>query len=135
MERLTASPPSGQRAVAPVVNVNTASAAVLALVPGLDEGLAGQIVDARASLGPDERTTVAWLYARNLVDAEAFKQIAPLLATRGYQFHIQCVGYGLPSGRYCVIEAVVDLAGGEPQIVYLRNLTRLGMPFVLSEER
>ena len=135
MERLTASPPSGQQAVAPVVNVNTASAAVLALVPGLNEGLAGQIVDARASLGLDERSNVAWLYTRNLVEAEAFKQIAPLLATRGYQFHIQCVGYGLPSGRYCVIEAIVDLAGGEPQIVYLRNLTRLGMPFVLSEER
>jgi len=44
------------------------------------------------------------------------------------------VGYGVTSGQFRVLEAIVDLAGGSPQIVYLRDLTRLGLPFALAGE-
>jgi hypothetical protein len=68
------------------------------------------------------------------VDADAFKRIAPLVGTRGYQFHVMSVGFGVPCGRYRVIEAVLDLADGNPRVAYWRDVTRLGMPFALSAD-
>jgi len=32
-----------------------------------------------------------------------------------------------------VLEAVIDLAGGEPKIIYLRDLTRLGAPLPVTD--
>lgn len=110
----------------------TAPAGVLALLPGVDEGIASQILGVRKALEADATTNTAWLYTRNLVDADAFKLLAPKLTTRGYQYHILCVGFGMPSGRYRVLEAVVDFSGTDPKVIYLRDLTRLGLPFALS---
>ena len=51
---------------------------------------------------------------------------------RGYQFRFQVVGYAVPSGRYRVLDVLLDSAGGEPVISYLRDITRLGLPFSLE---
>ena len=40
----------------------------------------------------------------------------------------------MPSGRYRVLEAVVDVAAPAPRVVYLRDITRLGLPFDLREK-
>jgi len=119
------------------VNVNTASVEVLAaaLAPVLGEDAsptAQRIVDTRGGLPAENRTTTAWLYTEQVVDADTFKKIAPLLEAKGYQYRVQCVGFGLPSGRFRVLEAVVDLARGTPRILYLRDITRLGRPFPLD---
>src|SRR5438552_14323552 len=63
------------------------------------------------------------------MNADLFKKVAPFLTSRSFQYHLQVVGYGLPSGRYRVLEAIIDLAGIQPQITYLRDLTKLGLPF------
>ena len=112
-----------------LININTASARVLQTIPEIDEPLAEAIVAARAHLRSEELRTPAWLYQEDLVDAERFKKIAPYLTARSYQYHLQVVGYGLPSGRYRVLEAMFDVAGLTPRITYLRDLTRLGLPF------
>jgi len=123
-----------------LVNVNTAPVEVLsALLGPLDANLADQIVASRRNRPAEDPAqtspgTAAWLYAERLVGAEKFKQIAPLLTGRGFQYHVQVVGYGVSSGQFRVLEAIVDLAGGSPQIVYLRDLTRLGLPFALAGE-
>ena len=67
-----------------------------------------------------------------MVDAELFKKIAPYLTSRSLQFHFQVVGYGVPSGRFKVLEAMIDLGGDKPAITYLRDLTRLGLPFKIE---
>ncbi len=123
------------------VNLNTASIEALTAV-GLDTDVARAIVEDRQELTGDvideermeARTTTAWLYVEGLVDDEVFKAVAPKLCARGYQYHVQVVGFGWPSGRYCVIEAVVDLAGGKPSVTYLRDITRLGLPFAIDLE-
>jgi len=51
------------------------------------------------------------------------------VTARGFQFHFHVVGYGVPSGRYRVLEAVIDTSGAAPTILYLRDITRLGLPF------
>lgn len=115
-----------------LLNVNTASIAALQSVPGIDEPLAESILSARRGLGPERRATLAWLLEADVVDAALFRQIAPFLCARGFQYSFHVVGYGLPSGRYRVFEVMVDVAGDEPRVIYLRELTRLGLPFPLE---
>ena len=117
-----------------LVNINTASLAVLAAVPGIDEPLAESILSTRRSISPERRTTIAWLYQEGTVEAALFKRIAPFLTARSYQYSFRVVGYGVPSGRFRVLDVMIDLASGEPTVTYLRDLTRLGLPFNLERE-
>ena len=118
--------------IAGLINVNTASSAVLQTVPGIDETLAGNILATRRNLASEKGLTIAWLFTEGLVNAEKFKAIAPFLTTRCHQFSFHVVGYGIPSGRFRVIQVIIDTAGGKPSILYLRDLTRLGMPFKIE---
>lgn len=118
-----------------LINVNTASATVLQTVPGIDETLAGNITSLRRTLGAEKMTTTAWLYNEGVMDAEKFKELAPYLTARSHQFSFHVVGYGVPSGRYRVLEVIIDNAGGKPVILYLRDLTRLGLPFRIESEQ
>jgi DNA uptake protein ComE-like DNA-binding protein len=133
MEKLSTSPPSNTP-IWGLVNVNSASETVLSVLPGIDSVSARDIVDIRSSVDTETKGNLAWLYTQGAVDAETFKTVAPLLTTRGYQFHIRCVGFGSPTGRFRIVEAVVDLARGAPRIVYLRDITSLGLPFALRPE-
>lgn len=135
MDKLTTLPPSRRMPLIGLVNVNTAPPKVLAALPGLDVDLAQRIVEARADAGPEDKATIAWLFTGGVISAETFKTVAPRLTARGYQYHIRCIGFGSPCGRYRIIEAVVDLAQGKPRITYLRDITRLGLPFPLDVER
>jgi hypothetical protein len=117
-----------------LVNVNTASPLVLATLPGIDLPLAEAIVSTRTGMSPERRATIAWLYQEGVVDAAKFKTIAPRLTARSTQFRFSVIGYGLPSGRYRVLEVVIDLGSGDPRIAYLRDITRRGLPIRLKEE-
>jgi len=116
------------------INVNSAPAAVLQLVPGIDNALAESILSARRNLPPERRTSVAWIHVENLVEADKFKEIAPFLTARSLQFRFHVVGYGARSGRFRVLEAVIDAARPPVRLVYLRDLTRLGPPFPIVLE-
>ena len=111
------------------VNINTAPASILAQLEGIDEALGNAIVSTRQGLSPEASRSIAWLLEERLLDAGQFRQIEPRISARSFQFHVQVIGYALPSGRYCVIEAIVDLIGPEPRILYLRDLTKLGVPY------
>jgi hypothetical protein len=115
-----------------LVNVNTASVAVLRCLPGVDESLAESIVATRGALNEAELRTPAWLFTQGLLNAEAFRALAPHITTRSFQFRFPCVGYGVPSGRYRVLEAVIDVAARPARIVSVRDLTALGFPLPLN---
>jgi hypothetical protein len=120
----------------PHVNVLTASAAVLALVPGIDAAIAESIVQRRVNLDPEERQTTAWLLGSKLVDVETYRRIAPWLVSRSFQFRVRVIGYGIRSGVYRILEVIIDIGGAQPRLLYLRDLTRLGpsFPIVKTEE-
>ncbi|HTI70215.1 MAG TPA: hypothetical protein VMF06_09620 [Candidatus Limnocylindria bacterium] len=117
-----------------LLNINTASATVLATLPDVDAALAETIVSTRTAISPERRGNIAWLYQEGVVDAARFKSLAPSLTARSYQFHFQVIGYGLPSGRYRVLEVAIDVAGAQSRVTYLRDITRLGLPFALKAE-
>jgi DNA uptake protein ComE-like DNA-binding protein len=118
-----------------LVNVNTASAAVLQTLPGVPEGGGEAIVTARHGLTPDKLRTPAWLFQEDVLPADAFKTLAPFITSRSWQFTFHVIGYGLPSGRYRVFEVTIDVAGNKPRVTYLRDVTRRGLPFrIIGEE-
>jgi DNA uptake protein ComE-like DNA-binding protein len=117
-----------------LINVNTASPQVLQTLPGIDEALADSIVAARRNLRVEQRRTPAWLYQEGVLDAAQFKSLIPYITARASQYHFQVVGYGVPSGRYRVLEAIIDTANTTPTILYLRDITRLGLPFRIETE-
>lgn len=123
----------GDKRFTGLVNVNTAAADVL-MALGLEEGPAHEIVDVRTTLDPSARATVAWLHTTNVLDAGAFKAVAPKLTARARQFRVRAIGFGAISGRFHILEAVLDTAEGMPRIIYMRNMTRAGMPFALDPE-
>jgi DNA uptake protein ComE-like DNA-binding protein len=129
LDRCTA---TNQTRLIGLVNLNTASAEVLAALPGMDEALAEAIVSARASLGDEARRTPAWLFQEGLVNAELFRKIAPFLTTRSFQFHFHVIAYAQPAGIYRILEATIDTAAQPPRILCLRDITRLGLPFGLA---
>jgi len=135
LDKLTTQAGGANTPIVGLINVNTAPAKVLSLVPGIDQYLAEEIVEARGDLEAQEGATIAWLVSRNVVAEEKFKEIAPHLTARSYQFRVRCVGFAVPSGRFYVLEAIIDLAAGEPRIVYMRDLTRLGMPVAVDLEQ
>ncbi|HDY65574.1 MAG TPA: hypothetical protein ENH84_05010 [Phycisphaerae bacterium] len=134
LDKLTILPTGGGRKIANpgLVNVNTAGVKVLAALPGIDENLARQIVSKRGSLDESAEGTPAWLYTEGILDAQQFLALVPRLTGRGFQFRIRCVGFAHPSGGFRVLEAVVDRASGVPIIVYIRDITRLGLPMAMD---
>jgi DNA uptake protein ComE-like DNA-binding protein len=114
------------------VNLNTASLPVLMCLPGLTEQSAQQIVDMRTNMDSQALASPAWVLTQNVIDASAFKMLAPYSTARSYQFRVRSFGYCPTNGRFCVLEATVDMAGKQPRVTYLRDLTALGVPLVAT---
>jgi hypothetical protein len=115
------------------LDLNTASAAALRAVPGIDEATAEAIVDAREGLDADERWTITWPVMRGIVEPAAFAAMADRLTTRCFTWRVRVAvgrrsstaGGDEPLGDLTVFEAVVDLTGSTPRLAELRDVTHL----------
>jgi DNA uptake protein ComE-like DNA-binding protein len=116
-----------------LINVNTASIKVLAALPGMDEPLAEAIVSGRRGASAEKRNTIAWLYEEGVLDAEHFKRIAPLICARSFQFSFHVVGFSLPSRKFRALEVGIDVAEDKHAVIYLRDLTKLGLPLEIND--
>ncbi|MFI5357952.1 MAG: helix-hairpin-helix domain-containing protein, partial [Opitutales bacterium] len=85
---LTSTPGSGSPGL---VNVNTASATVLACLPGIGLTNAAKIVAYRTA-NPNVLTTFAWL--ADVVGRPALVQAGPFITDQSYQFSADVVGVG-----------------------------------------
>ena len=110
------------------VNVNTASAAVLACLVGGDTGVAEQLVNYRQS-NPDNLTSIAWVVealGQGYPEALAAIQAGDFLTTQSFQFTADVAALG-PFGRgYRRVKFIFDTSDGTPRIVYRQDLTHLG---------
>jgi competence ComEA-like helix-hairpin-helix protein len=105
--------------LAGVVNVNTASAAVLACLPGIDEELAAAIVARRESNG-------YFLSIADLLDvpglrSDSLKRIAGRIATRSGTFRITAEGFLPATGARKRVHAVVRPSGYRIETVAYRE--------------
>lgn len=110
------------------ININTASATVLACIPGLSNQVSTIISYRQQNYG--NLTTVAWLIdALGLSGTSATQlatQIGDQITTKSYQFMADVAALG-PNGRgYRRVRFIFDTSSGTPQIIFRRDLTHLG---------
>ena len=106
-----------------LINVNTASAAVLACVPGIGADKAEQVVGYRRT-HQSELTSLAWV--AQVLDQTSAIRAAPYLTTRSFQFTADVAAVGHYGRGYRRTLFVFDASEGSPRIVYRRDLGRLG---------
>lgn len=111
-------------ATAGLVNVNTASEAVLACIPGIGPERAATLVAYR-STHTEELGSMAWLTNAGMTAAQ-IRQAGTYITDQSYQFSADIAAVG-PNGRgYCREKVVFDNSTGTPRIVYRQDLTQFG---------
>jgi len=132
------------------IDLSTAQTEVLATIPGLDEGAADKIVEARGSLTDEVRQDMTWPLREKIITPEAFEMSVDWLTTRSAQWRVRVearIGRvddaeqgGTPDdratvqqGHSVVYEAVIDLSSPRARVAYLREVTFLEL--ALARER
>jgi DNA uptake protein ComE-like DNA-binding protein len=112
------------------VNINTASATVLACLPGIKDNpsLAQTLISYREA-NPDKLGSVAWVVdALGTGNNSALNALraADYLTTQSFQFTADIAAIG-PHGRgYRRVRFVFDTVDGAPKIVYRQDMSHLG---------
>ncbi|MCP5521827.1 MAG: general secretion pathway protein GspK [Verrucomicrobiales bacterium] len=106
-----------------LINVNTASEAVLACLPGMDEQKAESIVSTRRGTNT-QLDSLAWV--ADLLDTETIRSVGPLLTSHCYQVTADVVAVGRKGRGYQRTIAVLDVSGETPQIIYREDLSGQG---------
>jgi type II secretory pathway component PulK len=109
------------------VNVNTAPAAVLACLPGLNAELAQELVNYRESNSTDYNS-FGWILDALSGNNAALQVLAQgdYITAKTYQFTADIAAVG-PFGRgYRRVRFVFDTSEGTPKIIYRQDLSRLG---------
>ncbi len=108
------------------VNINTAPAAVLACLPGLDDSTAQQIVAYRQTAA--NLNSIAWIVEALGTGNTALAQLAAgdYITTQCYQFTADIAALGQHGRGYRRAKFVFDITEGTPKILYRQDLTRLG---------
>jgi len=107
------------------INLNTASAEILGMIPGLPVESIQQIVssqDRMSGIVPAERKSPAWLWTENLLDRATFQKVLPFVTCRGGAFRAQVVGYSAQSKLAGRAEVVIDVSSPSPRRLYWKDL-------------
>jgi type II secretory pathway component PulK len=123
-----------QQGIPGLININTAPARVLAVIPGLTPETAALLVETRTQLAPNVMETTAWPLVAGVVDAATFRAIAPYITTKAYQFHVEVLGYGDHTQTMQRYEWVVEMLGQLAQVRYGRDLTGLGRAWPIDDD-
>jgi type II secretory pathway component PulK len=107
-----------------LVNVNVASEAVLACIPGIGPERAANLVAYRAT-HPGDLTSMAWLTAAGMTAAN-IRQAGTYITDQSYQFSADIAAVGTNGRGYCREKVVFDMSTGRPRIVYRQDLTSFG---------
>jgi DNA uptake protein ComE-like DNA-binding protein len=134
----------------PRININTASAFVLYMLPGLAQSEVqsiinnqpinpnqiGNLQEANASGATNPYNTIGWLIFTAGIAPSRVAQIEPYITARSRIYRFQSIGYFESGTPVCRLEVVVDTSGwamtnqgisvGRPRIVYRRDISELG---------
>ena len=105
------------------VNVNTASAVVLACIPGMNETLAEQLVAARTG-NTEPNPSMDWV--RDVLEAEVLSQAEPYFTDKSYQFTLDLAAVGKNGDGARRVRFVIDNLDGSALVRYRRDMSRFG---------
>ena len=106
-----------------LVSVNTASAAVLACIPGIGTDKAASLVSYRQS-NPDKLTSITWVV--EVLERSGAIEAGPYITVRSYQFTADIAAVGHHARGYRRTRFVFDTGDGTPKILYRQDLSHLG---------
>lgn len=112
-----------------LINVNTAPPIVLRCIPSLSETKIPLIVQKRNELSGFTRSSVGWLVNEKILDADEFKAVQEFITARGRQFTVESIGFADHTGVFTRLQAILDLRGPLSQIVYYRDISKLGLAY------
>lgn len=113
---------STNKVIEGLVNVNTATATVLACLPGLDAEKADALVATRT--GTDTQHSIAWL--KNALDEQAATQLGPFITSRSYVYMADIAALGHQGRGYSRSKFIFDTTEGGAKIRQRQDLTHLG---------
>ena len=108
-----------------LVNVSTASEAVLMSIPGIGTDKASALVSYRQS-NPSQANTIAWVADALDRDTNRVSLAGPYITAHGYQFTADVAAVGHHGRGFRRVKFVFDTSDGTPRIVYRQDLTHLG---------
>lgn len=111
------------------INVNTAPPQVLRCVPDLPAERIPLILQKRAQISEIARTSTAWLVTEKILDAQEYRAVEKYITGRGRQFTVESIGFADHTGVFTRLQVILDMRGPMSQIVYYRDLTRLGLAY------
>lgn len=119
------------------VNINTASRAVLAALPNLEDADVQAILDHRPVPGATDTpdpifNTPAWLITEANLPVSKLQALEQYITGQSQVYRVQALGYFDGGGPTARLEAVIDTNAGRPRIVYFRDLTEIGKGFNLQ---
>lgn len=114
---------STNRFVEGLVNVNTATATVLACLPGLDTNdMAATLVATR--IGTDTQNSIAWV--KDALDPQVAEQVGPYITGRSYVYTADIAALGHHGRGYQRVKFIFDTTEGGAKIRQRQDLTHLG---------
>ena len=120
--------------VAGKINVNTAPLRVLQAIGGMTPDGAEQIVAMRQEFDADALLEADWVQTSGALDSETYEAVKDRLTVQALQFHVEILGYAdhVPIARR--YEWVLEMRGPIAQVLYHRDLTRLGFAWPIDED-
>jgi len=106
-----------------LVNINTASEAVLQCIPGIGTQYASTIVAYRLGNSTGLQS-IAWLV--EVIGSDAARRAGPYVTTRSYQFTVDVAAVGRHGRGYQRVKYIVDTSDGTPRVAYRQDLSHLG---------
>jgi DNA uptake protein ComE-like DNA-binding protein len=107
-----------------LININTASEAVLDCIPGIGTDYASALVTYRIA-HPEALTSLAWI-TQVITAPAAIRTAGRYITDQSYQFSVDVAAVGRNGRGYCREKVVFDLSSGTPRIVYRQDLTAYG---------
>jgi general secretion pathway protein K len=107
-----------------LVNVNTASAQVLACLPGLTASDAQALIAKRQS----NTTTMGLAWVLDALGSTKAVGVGSAITGRSFRFSADVVGVSGDGRAYKRVRIVVDSSQSPPRIIYRKDLTDLGWP-------
>jgi type II secretory pathway component PulK len=114
---------TNSRQIQGLINVNTAPAAVLACLTGLQQSDAEALVNARASA---DLSSIAWVFP--ILTTSKAEAIAGSITSRSFVYSADIVAVSGDGRSYKRVRIVIDDRQSPAKILYRRDLTSYGWP-------
>lgn len=105
------------------LNVNTAPAAVLALIPDLEEADIQQILGSQPAGDDAAGTTPAWLFTKAQIAPTKLAKVEKYLTTHPTAVRIRVAARVKGAKSAALMEGTIDLGGPRPRLTSLRDLS------------